>query len=319
MGGGSRGFSDRSERDRNYYSGGDRDSGRFGGRGSRGDFRNTEEITDPRFAGKFGSGRSSASESSSVRDRVGSGVSAQSEKSANPSAVLVASAAPTVDKKAEEAKAAKEAAKVAKEMERLAVAAKAEAAAKTAAERKSALILEAEAGKVAAELLFSTGKKGIDLEAHIKTLSGQPSGAGLMACILNDPSRATNPRVIFSKDEYGRALSSLLSKSAKQQQLLALVEVEKYCGSNNFPKFSPGPGKNDLNLIEAVFQVLFESGIVDIDAFNDWVDDEDFTTSFHTRALVQTVGFINWLNEPDENSEDEEDDEEIDAPREIVA
>lgn len=317
-GGGSRGgFGDRSERDRSYNGGDREDSGRFGGRGSRGDFRNTEEITDPRFAGKFGGSRSSAADSSSYRDRGSS--SLQSEKSANnTSAILVANVSPAVEKKAEEAKAAKEAAKTAKEMERLALTAKAEAASKAAAERKSALIAEAEAGKSAAESLYATGKKGVSLEAHIETLSSRPSGAGLIACILNDPSRATNPRVIFSKEQYGCALKSLLSNSVKQQQLMALVEVEKYCGSSNFPKFSPGPGRNDLNLIEAVFQVLFESGIIEIDAFNDWVEDEDFTTSFHTRALVQTVGFINWLNEPDENSDDE-DEEEVDAPREIVS
>jgi hypothetical protein len=221
--------------------------------------------------------------------------------------------------KAEELKAEKEALKAAKELERLTLAAKAEAAAKAAEEERVKLLAVAESGKNAAAEAFSTGKKGAALSDHIASMSVKPTGAGLLASIMNDPSRNANPLVWFTKAEYGTALSALLKDQPTSLQVLALLEVESYCGAKKFPMYSPGGGKKDVNLIELIFQGLLSAEFVDAESFNAWVDDDKQATQFRTTALVKTSGFMNWLNDPEEpDSEEEEEDDEVDAPRATV-
>jgi pyruvate/2-oxoglutarate dehydrogenase complex dihydrolipoamide acyltransferase (E2) component len=212
------------------------------------------------------------------------------------------------------AKAAKDEAKAAKEAERQAQAARAEAAARAEEERVASLRALAESAKDAAATAYNSGLKGAELKEFIAGMATKPTGAGLLSEVLRDPKRAANPRVSFSKAEYGPALGLLLTNKSKDLQALAVVEVEKYCGENNFPKYSPGAGKKELNLIEVIFQALYEVELVDENAFNAWVEDENFTTPAHTKALVQTVGFINWLNEPEEPGSDEEIEIDIDRP-----
>lgn len=312
-GGGYSGSDSRDDRFRNFSSG-DRDRGERGGSyggGSSGDARRPryeEPITDPRFAAF---NRSSGS-SSGQRDSGPVGVGGHMSTVSQVTIPTVAPPAPTAEQL--KAKAAKDEAKAAKEAERQAQAARAEAAAKAEEERVASLRALTESAKDAASAAYSTGLKGAALKDHIAAMATKPTGAGLLNEILRDPKRAANPRVLFSKAEFGPALGLLLTNKSKDLQALAVVEVEKYCGDNNFPKFSPGAGKKDLNLIEVIFQALYEVELVDESAFNAWVEDETFTTPAHTKALVQTVGFINWLNEPEEPGSDDEIEMDIDRP-----
>mmetsp|Transcript_23487 Transcript_23487/g.52240 ORF Transcript_23487/g.52240 Transcript_23487/m.52240 type:complete len:182 (+) Transcript_23487:1-546(+) len=177
----------------------------------------------------------------------------------------------------------------------------------------------AAAGKEAAAAAFSSGKKGSDLLSFIGSMEVKPTGAGLLACILEDSARGPNPRVWLSNAEYGPALASLLKEQDVKLQVLALLEVERFCGEKDFPMYSPGGGKKDLNLIEVVFQAMLENEFADPDAFNAWADEEKLATKYRNRALIKTVGFMTWLNEPEEpDSDEEEEDIEVDAVRATV-
>lgn len=239
----------------------------------------------------------------------------------NAAVADVAIAAKTAEqKKQEEAKAAKEAAKKAKEEERLKLAAKKEAEEKAAQEEHERLVALAVTGKEAAASAYGCGKKGTQLADYVSAMEVKPTGAGLISCIMEDAGRSPNPRVWLSKAEYGPAMSFLLKDADIKLQVLALLEVEKNCGENDFPMYSPGAGKKDLNLIEVIFQAMLENELADPDAFNAWVDEEKLATKYRNRALIKTVGFMTWLNEPDEpDSDEEEEDFDVDAVRATVS
>ena len=174
----SRGSYGGGDRDRGSYGGGDRD-GRFGGRGgSRGDSRYSggDEVTDPRFAGKFGGShgdlpRGPASSYGGREENSSSGTAALSIQN------LTSAAQEAEAKKAEDAKIAKEALKAQKELERLALNEKKEAALKTVEEQKAAFKAAAAAGKEAATVAYATGKKGVELNNYISSMSTKPTGA----------------------------------------------------------------------------------------------------------------------------------------------
>jgi hypothetical protein len=285
--------------------GGDRGGGGFGGdRGGGSRFGGREEVSDSRF--NFGgSSRGGKGNVDSLSAAVAAGSISAKEKE---------------QEKAEASRLAKEATKAAKEAERLAQEAKKEAVAKAAQEELDNQLAQLAKSKELAEKAFASGKKGAELLAVVTAMEEKPTGAGLLTCILEDTTRGPNPRVWLSKTEYGPALASLLKDQSIKLQMHALIEVERYCGTKEFPMYSPGAGKKDLNLIEVIFQAMLEIELADPDAFTAWADEEKLATKYRNRALIKTVGFITWLNEDDEESdEEEEEDFEVDAVRETVA
>lgn len=207
--------------------------------------------------------------------------------------------APKVDEK----KAAKAAAR--EEAERKAREAK--AAAEAAAEAKRLAEAEAAASALkAAEDVFATGLQGPALKEHVTGLSVKPTGAALLAIVLAKVPEAKNMKWT-APASYGGALKALLEGNVKEQ-VSALFEVQRFCNAQSFPKIEVKGEQRYL--IEVMFQVLYQVGMVEGDAIFLWAEDESDAVPGKANAVIQTTKLISVLRdaEQDDDESDEDDD-----------
>jgi len=160
-----------------------------------------------------------------------------------------------------------------------------------------------------AKHLISTGTKGEALLAAIVALPDKITGSALIRSIL---STAVDPLSLkwCTKSEYGLALDYLLKKDSSSQ-LRSLLTVQDHCNKLKFPKIEIKG--NARNLIEVIFQLMYQNDLVDAPVFLSWADEHSDTPG-KTTAIVQTTPFLQFLREEDSADEHDEDEEEIDAP-----
>ncbi len=275
------------------------DAPRFGGGyGGRSNDHNAAD-SDPRFAGKFGAG---SGPKEIVRDSA-------PLPTVGPTPAQIAA-----EKAAKEAeKASKKAAR--EEAERKVAADKAAAKAAKDAEAAAAAA-KAEEALALAKTIVSSGKKGMQLEEHVRGLATKPTAAALLTEVFTQLSTAEVQGLKWCLPaQYGAALRALVKGS--KDQLAVIYSCQRYCHANKFPKIA---GKSQTTpLIMLMFQVLYKNEICNEEGFAAWQDD-DSNVPGRTDATVQTTAFMAVLFEAEEIEVIDEDDvpegEEIDAPRE---
>lgn len=307
----------------------------FGGdrrpRIGRGDARQEEEITDPRFANKFSTGfgsnavKKEVAASSPFPTLSESVFRTSSSNQSVPQAQRPKLSASTTNKEdakkaADDAKAAKAAAKA--EADRAAAAEKEAKAAQAAAE-KAAQEEEAAAVLANANAALTPSLKGAALLTSVAKMSPMPAGSALVAAILR---RATTDEIAggsancWRKGEYGELLSATVMEKDATEQVAALFAVQAFCAEKKFPKIDVAGTQR--RLIEVLFGALFKNQIVDADSIILWADSEDESVPGRMDAIVQTTSLVQALREAGMkeygNDEEEEEDEEIDAPRQYI-
>lgn len=306
---------DRDDRGGGGYGGGrgDRDGGgygrdRDGGGGGRRDGGGSgysrrevqEEITDPRFA-KFNLNSSNdplPSSSISNTNKLPTGPTAEQQK------------------QAAEEKAAKKAARLeAERIQKEEADAKAQKEAEIKAEKEKkaldALLLAQSAAKDA----YASKKLGKELTEFIKNMEVKPTGSTLMAEILNQSTEKDYNCSWMVNDKFGNALKYLLNDKI-QEQSNTLYEVQRFCFTKDFPTITTKSDKK-RNVVEIMFQVLYDQEIIDEYGFTDWKDGENEAIPGKIRTLFQVNSFLLWLAEVDEDDEEREE-EKIDTLRATV-
>lgn len=304
-------------------SGDARRGGGYDGRDSRSGggnrFSRNEEVDDPRFAGKFGSGGGARRTGGEVHSM--SLPTAPRSVGAAPAGApqTVFNAVPAVDTKAQEAKEAKEKAKVEREEKERAAKEAKEMAALAAAAAALKLKEDNIAAEAAAVDLLGKGLKGKALLDAAKASETKLTGSTLLKAVLEK----TNDLVAtpwWTKEEFGSALSHFLAVST-DEQVAALYATQEFCHARSFPKVT-AKGK-ERRLVEFLFSTLLSQELVEFEGFMGWADDastlyED--SKGRIDAIVQTTAFITSVRNAMEagDDEDEDEDDEIDAPRQTV-
>ncbi len=314
----------------------------FGGRSNDVRNRRREEDdgewqSDPRFANKFGGGGGRrGGDRDDRRDdrggfRGGRGAPAR-EYDPNrfdgplPSAPKAAVAAASNPARAEEEAKALEAAKQSKEDEAKrareekeaakAARKKAEEDAKRAKEEAKRAEEEAKNAVLNAySNTFNTtteaiknGQKGSALTAHLKANLPAPIlPAGVLKAILSSLNNDYTSVNWWGADAYGDALKNLFEHTVPAQVSL-LYAVQDFCHSKKFPKITTAKGEK--RLIEALFNILLNAKLVDIDGIIAWADDDNkLNIAGRTDAIVQTTAMVQTLRDlmADDEEEEEED------------
>ena len=187
--------------------------------------------------------------------------------------------------------------------------AKSSLAAKVLQEAKEQEELENASIQIANEL-YDTLLKGKELVDHMKKNSIKLSASIFVTKIFNSLSDPLSCKWL-TLAEYGNALKYLLSNNT-QQQTRFLFTIQKKYNELKFPKILIK--EVSRNLIEIVFQLLYQNEIIENEAFIKWSDDDN-SDHGKTNAVFQTTPFFQFLTQADEDDGEEEDDEdEIDAP-----
>lgn len=280
--GGSGRFSNDRERDDRFGGGG---GDRFGGGGSR--FGNREDARgDDRFAGAFSGLRVNES-----RGQESSGASASASAS---------SATVSTDKKTSAQQKREERKKKAEE-ERVA----AEEAKRVAAEKKKAAeeaaAKQAETDRKTLQEVLASGEKGDALAAVAKTVYaklGHPSGAVVVeavAAAAEDVAKTSANWI--APTAYGELLKVSLEGTEKANQVKALIALQVFLNTHDFPK----------GVLEKCFMALYSLDIVEDAAFIEYKYDVDSDAPGRMKAIVQTSNWLTWLETPESGDEDEDD------------
>jgi hypothetical protein len=183
-----------------------------------------------------------------------------------------------------------------------------DAAAKAAAEGSEAEA--AKAAQVEGDILeeFVSGKKqGAELKAWCDEQGSLlPSVEKLVYTLLVETEKKNpDPDCAWAEQEkYGAALVPLVEDDL-YNQMQVLWAIQKYCDTMGFPKL------NDEYLVQSMFRSMYKYDLADVDAFNEWKEDEsEVHETGKMKAVIQTIDWFNWLEEDEDDDEEEEYEEE---------